>query len=476
MSESDLQDFTANRNSVRVILEVPRKDLEHVEMIPFGELDDQDRSAVAKKMVSDAQVDPWKDGQPLLSFVTDNFPELKEVRAAMSTTDFATVLDAAKIEIDFTDVGDLQLASWRIRDEPFLAVFKSNGLVNLVRSGGLSVESWQRQLLSSKQAHEGFGEQTLNEAELKNLGDMPKRQTFPGNISMHALIEAWGDKETERLQFAPLQTIELGFDDGEPIVVLQPETSVRYLDLATGKTRAKRDEFPSEGEAAKKMAGRFQLKIEPDRAAGFQTFRIGGVDTFLGSTKVDVGDNGNWSRHLKQTPRQAMQEIHNHRWAAIRFQPNDPDAWKKAISNNDFTFNPATDLPLTVTFINEDATGWLRVKEYDSKSSKIGIQILRLQAKVVRRVVAKNEWYILYEAPLDKNVSRFTTETIKSDPQLGIGILIDIAKVADTRGFKFIELIASTDDSILVTFHHARPETSGKIFEVDQLMVLSEKR
>jgi len=103
--------------------------------------------ALAEKMAADAEVDAWKDGEPLLPFVTNDFPEFKEVRAAMSTSDFATVLDAAKIEIDFTDAGDFQLAAWRIRDESFLAVFKSKRLINVVRSGGLTVESWRRKIL-----------------------------------------------------------------------------------------------------------------------------------------------------------------------------------------------------------------------------------------------------------------------------------------------------------------------------------------
>ena len=816
--------------------------------------------ALAEKMTADAEVDAWKDGEPLLPFVTNDFPELKEVRAAMSTADFATVLDAAKVKIDFTDAGDFQLAAWRIRDESFLAVFKSNRLINVVRSGGLTVEAWRRKLLrsnspkpvdearqrflniekfarlpSDQQANQlpyfyrdvaplsmgpfvemvlssfprnildretGFydgntslwakqlagaaknmspddvadklggplwqnvaararalqvlklnselvaeliqddldsgkrmrlkrattaivalklsafngglvkmlledgeysqiaynaliwsGDSSIGNALLAEIKKQPqlilrcsgllqkplfrkpagsllltllessdpeiryhatnavyecvdpklagpivkfandketrmrvsacylasnlpldayrpirkelislledsdeevrfaalqcfgKRKDIacgttilkllkqddveagyqvtvmqalqtladthfgydmhswglkskenkeaverfeawlqdklaskttqssvltdgqssdddttvdrvtPAKVaigkptitsrnrktvdltSMQALSAAWGDKETERLQFAPLQAIELGFDDGEPIVVLQPETSVRYLDLATGKTRPKRDEFPSDGEVGQKMAGRFQLKIEPDRAAGFQTFRIGGVDTFLGSTKVDVGDNGNWSRHLKQTPRQAMQEIHNVRWAMIRHQPNDPDAWKKAISNNDFTFNPATDLPLTVTFISDNASGWLRIEDYDAKTAQLNMKILRLQAKQKPIEVARNEWYALFEIPRDETSSYFETEIFKPDAQLGIGIFVDIGKLASDRGFKYLNVLSKPDDDrTLVKFQNEKPEDSEKSFDVASLVSLYEAR
>ena len=53
------------------------------------------------------------------------------------------------------------------------------------------------------------------------------------------------------------------------------------------------------------------------------------------------------------------------------------------------------------------------------------------------RLVDSNEWYDLFELTLTETESLICTAFHKTDAQLGIGIAINVAVLADDRGFKF---------------------------------------
>ena len=53
------------------------------------------------------------------------------------------------------------------------------------------------------------------------------------------------------------------------------------------------------------------------------------------------------------------------------------------------------------------------------------------------RRFGSNEWYEIYELRLSENQSLICLAIHKSDAQLGIPIAVNIARVAETRGFKF---------------------------------------
>ena len=60
---------------------------------------------------------------------------------------------------------------------------------------------------------------------------------------------------------------------------------------------------------------------------------------------------------------------------------------------------------------------------------------------------------------------------------MGIGIFVDIGKLASDRGFKYLNVLSKPDDDrTLVKFQNEKPEDSEKSFDVASLVSLYEAR
>ena len=92
------------------------------------------------------------------------------------------------------------------------------------------------------------------------------------------------------------------------------------------------------------------------------------------------------------------------------------------------------------------------------------------------RKVYEDEWYVLYERPIDGDTSEYRIELFKTDAQLGLSIAIEIARLAKSRGFDYILCSDYEQSPITVDFHVEKPiDVSGSmIFEADALISISD--
>lgn len=108
--------------------------------------------------------------------------------------------------------------------------------------------------------------------------------------------------------------------------------------------------------------------------------------------------------------------------------------------------------------------------------------------------IGKNEWYELSEFRAKVDESVVYCDFAKTDPQLGIGLAIDLAVLADSRGFthfrrteadpaeKYPQVLADINsdkrqsDLFIVHFYHAKPDGHTDVFEVKSLMGLADRK
>ncbi len=86
------------------------------------------------------------------------------------------------------------------------------------------------------------------------------------------------------------------------------------------------------------------------------------------------------------------------------------------------------------------------------------------------RKFSENEWYEAYEFKLSPSKSAVRWNVTRNDPQLGIGLLCDISKIAESRGYAWIK-ISELSPSAAKTLANSTdsPWPLEESFEVDFL-------
>ena len=88
---------------------------------------------------------------------------------------------------------------------------------------------------------------------------------------------------------------------------------------------------------------------------------------------------------------------------------------------------------------------------------------------------AENEYYVLWELPIDETSSYIRMEILKTDAQASIGVVIDIAKRIKPRGFRYFTVDDTKSQAFLVHFYKERPEGDEQVMEVDVYIALAEQ-